>query len=217
MAASFDPALLHTVADAIATEARAKNREYTEAHDGDSTNYTGLSFWTPNINIFRDPRWGRGQETYGEDPFLTGRMAVAFIQGLQGDDPKYFKAMACAKHFAVHSGPEDGAAYFRRGAAGAGFLRGLSAAVRSGGEGRPRRRGDGRLQPALWHALLRQPALAEQFAARTSGGSRAMSCRIAAPFTTFSWVTVFRRRLRRPRPAPSRPVAIFVAGCDIAR
>ena len=106
MAASFDPPLLHTVADAIATEARAKNREYTEAHNGDSTLYTGLSFWTPNINIFRDPRWGRGQETYGEDPFLTGRMAVAFIQGLQGGDPKYYKVLACAKHFAVHSGPE---------------------------------------------------------------------------------------------------------------
>jgi beta-glucosidase len=106
MAASFDPILLHTVADAIATEARAKNREYTEAHNGDSDNYTGLSFWSPNINIFRDPRWGRGQETYGEDPFLTGKMAVAYIRGLQGDDPKYVKALACAKHFAVHSGPE---------------------------------------------------------------------------------------------------------------
>jgi beta-glucosidase len=107
MAASFDPALLHTVADAISTEARAKNREYTEGHDGDSSHYTGLSFWSPNINIFRDPRWGRGQETYGEDPFLTARMAVAYIQGMQGDDPKYIKAMACAKHFAVHSGPEN--------------------------------------------------------------------------------------------------------------
>ncbi|MGO8699787.1 MAG: glycoside hydrolase family 3 C-terminal domain-containing protein [Limisphaerales bacterium] len=107
MAASFDPVLLHTVADAIATEARAKNREYTEGHDGDSANYTGLSFWSPNINIFRDPRWGRGQETYGEDPFLTGKMAVAYIRGMQGDDPKYVKAMACAKHFAVHSGPEN--------------------------------------------------------------------------------------------------------------
>jgi beta-glucosidase len=106
MAASFDTALMHTVADAIATEARAKNREYTEAHGGDSDNYTGLSFWSPNINIFRDPRWGRGQETYGEDPFLTARIAVAYIRGLQGDDPKYFKALACAKHFAVHSGPE---------------------------------------------------------------------------------------------------------------
>ena len=107
MAASFDPLLLHTVGDAIATEARAKNREYTEGHNGDSANYTGLSFWSPNINIFRDPRWGRGQETYGEDPFLTGRLAVAYIQGMQGDDPKYVKAMACAKHFAVHSGPEN--------------------------------------------------------------------------------------------------------------
>ena len=107
MAASFDPVLLHTVADAIATEGRAKNREFREAHNGDNTNYNGLSFWSPNINIFRDPRWGRGQETYGEDTFLTGRMAVAFIQGLQGDDPKYVKVMACAKHFAVHSGPEN--------------------------------------------------------------------------------------------------------------
>ncbi|MGA2557383.1 MAG: glycoside hydrolase family 3 N-terminal domain-containing protein, partial [Verrucomicrobiota bacterium] len=98
MAASFDPALLHTVADAIATEGRAKNREYREAHNGDSTNYSGLSFWSPNLNIFRDPRWGRGQETYGEDTCLTARMGVAFIQGLQGDDPKYVKAMACAKH-----------------------------------------------------------------------------------------------------------------------
>ena len=106
MAASFDPALLHQVADGIATEARAKNREFTQAHNGDSANYTGLSFWSPNINIFRDPRWGRGQETYGEDPFLTARMAVAYIRGLQGDDPKYVKAMACAKHFAVHSGSE---------------------------------------------------------------------------------------------------------------
>ncbi len=106
IAASFDPALLHQVADGIATEARAKNREFTQAHDGDSAQYTGLTFWSPNINIFRDPRWGRGQETYGEDPFLTGRMAVAYIRGLQGDDPKYVKVLACAKHFAVHSGSE---------------------------------------------------------------------------------------------------------------
>jgi beta-glucosidase len=108
MAATWDAPLLHEVGDVIATEARAKNREYTEAHNGDSANYTGLTFWSPNINLFRDPRWGRGQETYGEDPFLTAQMAVAFIHGLQGDDPKYIKAMACAKHFAVHSGPEAG-------------------------------------------------------------------------------------------------------------
>jgi beta-glucosidase len=107
MAAAWDTNLLHDVADVIATEARAKNRQYTEAHNGDAAQYAGLTFWTPNINIFRDPRWGRGQETYGEDPFLTGRLAVSFIQGLQGSDPKYIKALACAKHFAVHSGPES--------------------------------------------------------------------------------------------------------------
>jgi beta-glucosidase len=106
MAATWDVPLLHDVADVIATEARAKHNEYVRTHDGDSARYYGLTFWTPNINLFRDPRWGRGQETYGEDPFLTARLGVAFIRGLQGDDPRYVKAMACAKHFAVHSGPE---------------------------------------------------------------------------------------------------------------
>lgn len=106
MAATWDAPLLHKVGDVVATEARAKHRAYTEAHNGNSANYTGLTFWSPNINLFRDPRWGRGQETYGEDPFLTAQMAVAYIRGLQGDDPKYLKVMACAKHFAVHSGPE---------------------------------------------------------------------------------------------------------------
>src|SRR5690349_1028583 len=83
MSATWDTNLLHEVSDTIATEGRAKHRDYIEKHNGDSVQNTGLTFWTPNINIFRDPRWGRGQETYGEDPFLTGRMAVAFIQGLQ--------------------------------------------------------------------------------------------------------------------------------------
>ncbi len=106
LAATWDTALLEQVAGVIATEARAKHNDYVRAHNGDSARYFGLTFWTPNINIFRDPRWGRGQETYGEDPFLTARLGVAFIHGLQGDDPKYIKAMACAKHFAVHSGPE---------------------------------------------------------------------------------------------------------------
>jgi beta-glucosidase len=106
MAATWDTSLIHDEADAIATEARAKHNDYVAKHDGDSARYYGLTFWTPNINIFRDPRWGRGQETYGEDPFLTSRLGVAFIRGLQGDDPNYIKAMACAKHFAVHSGPE---------------------------------------------------------------------------------------------------------------
>ncbi|HEX4343175.1 MAG TPA: glycoside hydrolase family 3 C-terminal domain-containing protein, partial [Verrucomicrobiae bacterium] len=106
MAATWDTSLLHDIADVIATEARAKHNDYVAKHNGDSARYYGLTFWTPNINIFRDPRWGRGQETYGEDTFLTSRLGVAFIRGLQGDDPDHVKAMACAKHFAVHSGPE---------------------------------------------------------------------------------------------------------------
>ncbi|MFT4072625.1 MAG: glycoside hydrolase family 3 N-terminal domain-containing protein [Dysgonamonadaceae bacterium] len=104
MAASFNSPLLYQVASAISTEGRAK---YNLAIAQDRRlQYMGINFWTPNINIFRDPRWGRGQETYGEDPFLTASMGVAFIKGLQGDDPRYLKTAACAKHFAAHSGPE---------------------------------------------------------------------------------------------------------------
>ena len=92
------------MATAISDEARAK---YNAAIRKDNrVQYLGLSFWTPNINIFRDPRWGRGQETYGEDPLLTANMGVAFVKGLQGNDKTYLKVAACAKHFAVHSGPE---------------------------------------------------------------------------------------------------------------
>ncbi len=104
LSATFDQDLMFRVADAISDEARAKHN-YFLANNVRSI-YTGLTFWTPNINIFRDPRWGRGQETYGEDPYLTGRMAVNFIKGLQGNDPKYLKTVATAKHYAVHSGPE---------------------------------------------------------------------------------------------------------------
>ncbi|HEY0661495.1 MAG TPA: glycoside hydrolase family 3 C-terminal domain-containing protein [Lysobacter sp.] len=104
LAATFDPALMGEVATAISDEARAKHHEFLR-HDQHGR-YQGLTFWSPNINIFRDPRWGRGQETYGEDPYLTARMGVAFVKGLQGDDPKYRKLDATAKHFAVHSGPE---------------------------------------------------------------------------------------------------------------
>ena len=104
LAATFDPQLIHEVAVAVSDEARAKHHEF--ARRGLRGRYQGLTFWSPNINIFRDPRWGRGQETYGEDPWLTARMGVEFVKGLQGDDPKYRKVDATAKHFAVHSGPE---------------------------------------------------------------------------------------------------------------
>lgn len=105
MAASFNEQMLEEVASIIADEARAKHHE--AAKRGDRGIYKGLTFWTPTINIFRDPRWGRGQETYGEDPYLTGRLGTALVKGLQGDDERYLKVAACAKHFAVHSGPEE--------------------------------------------------------------------------------------------------------------
>jgi beta-glucosidase len=107
MAATWDLPLIRHEADVIATEGRAKHNDYVARHDGNTGEHFGLNFYSPNINIFRDPRWGRGQETYGEDPFLTAQTGVAFVRGLQGDDPKYIKALACAKHFAVHSGPES--------------------------------------------------------------------------------------------------------------
>lgn len=103
MAAAFDTELVEQAADVIATEGRAKYNAYSE--EGDRDIYKGLTFWSPNINIFRDPRWGRGHETFGEDPYLTGELGKAFVEGLQGDG-EYMKAAACAKHFAVHSGPE---------------------------------------------------------------------------------------------------------------
>ena len=105
VAATFDEDLAGAMAEVIAEEGRAKYNAQKKAGDRDI--YKGLTFWAPNVNIFRDPRWGRGQETYGEDPYLTSRLGVRFVEGLQGDDPDYMKTAACAKHFAVHSGPES--------------------------------------------------------------------------------------------------------------
>ncbi|HEX8291840.1 MAG TPA: glycoside hydrolase family 3 C-terminal domain-containing protein [Pyrinomonadaceae bacterium] len=104
LAATWNPELIREVGDAVSTEARAKHHEF--ARRGDRGRYKGLTFWSPNINIFRDPRWGRGQETFGEDPYLTSRIGVAYVKGLQGDDPKYLKVVSSVKHYAVHSGPE---------------------------------------------------------------------------------------------------------------
>ena len=105
LAATFDTDLAFEVANAISDEARAKFN--ISQSIGNRGQYAGLTFWTPNVNIFRDPRWGRGQETYGEDPYLTSKIGVSFVKGLQGNHPKYLKSAACAKHFAVHSGPEE--------------------------------------------------------------------------------------------------------------
>jgi len=106
MAATFDPDAMKTMGDYTAEEGRAIFNETSRTDTSSRRRYIGLTYWTPNINIFRDPRWGRGQETYGEDPFLTGTLAKAFVTGLQGNDPKYLKAAGCAKHYAIHSGPE---------------------------------------------------------------------------------------------------------------
>ena len=104
LAATFDTDAIHRMAIVIGTEGRASH--VRGMHDGHSDIFEGLDFWAPNINIFRDPRWGRGQETYGEDPFLTARMGVAFVTGMQGDDPRYYRVISTPKHYAVHSGPE---------------------------------------------------------------------------------------------------------------
>ncbi|HYL97719.1 MAG TPA: glycoside hydrolase family 3 C-terminal domain-containing protein [Blastocatellia bacterium] len=104
LAATFDAPGIHEMAAAIGIEARIVHAK--SLHDGNSSIFHGLDFWAPNINIFRDPRWGRGQETYGEDPFLTGRLAVAFVTGMQGNDPRYYRVISTPKHFFVHSGPE---------------------------------------------------------------------------------------------------------------
>ncbi|MGB8494586.1 MAG: glycoside hydrolase family 3 C-terminal domain-containing protein [Candidatus Acidiferrum sp.] len=104
LASTFDAPAIHTMAVAISTEGRIKHVQAVRA--GHSNIFEGLDFWAPNINIFRDPRWGRGQETYGEDPFLTARMGVAFVTGMQGDDPRYYRTISTPKHYAVHSGPE---------------------------------------------------------------------------------------------------------------
>jgi len=104
LAATFDVDAIHKMAEVISTEARIKHAEAARA--GHSNVLEGLDFWAPNINIFRDPRWGRGKETYGEDPFLTAGMGVAFVTGMQGDDPKYYKVISTPKPYAVHSGPE---------------------------------------------------------------------------------------------------------------
>ncbi|MFM6923944.1 MAG: glycoside hydrolase family 3 protein, partial [Ferruginibacter sp.] len=104
LAATFNDKAIYKMGVMISDEARAKYNQFQQ--EGKTGLYEGLTFYSPNINIFRDPRWGRGHETYGEDPYLTGTMGVAFVQGMQGNDPHYFKTICTAKHFAVHSGPE---------------------------------------------------------------------------------------------------------------
>ena len=169
MAATWDTPLIHEEADVIATEGRAKHNDYVAKHDGNTGEHFGLNFYSPNINIVRDPRWGRGQETYGEDPFLTAQFGVAFIRGLQGDDPKYIKAMACAKHYAVHSGPEPERHIFDARPSERDlyetYLPAFEAAVREGHVGSVM----GAYSSLEWHAVLRQSIFADRSAPQAMG------------------------------------------------
>ena len=155
LAATWDVDLMLRVATAISDEARAKYNDWQRR--GIRQIYAGLTYWSPNINIFRDPRWGRGQETYGEDPYLTARMGVAFVRGLQGDDPRYLKLVATAKHYAVHSGPEPDRHGFNAVVDAARPARDLPAGVRGAGARGQGRIGDGRVQPHQRRGVLRQP------------------------------------------------------------
>ena len=186
------------MATAISDEARAKYHEYIR-HDSHQR-YQGLTFWSPNINLFRDPRWGRGQETYGEDPFLTGTLGVQFVRGLQGDDPKYLKTVATVKHFAVHSGPEPERHTFDAVVSERDlretYLPHFEMAIRD----RRRLLADVRLQPRSTASRRAPTTCCSRASCAASGASRATSCPTAARSTTSICVT--KRRPPPPRPRP---------------
>ena len=166
--------------------------------------YQGLTFWSPNINIFRDPRWGRGQETYGEDPFLTGTLGVQFIRGLQGDDPKYFKTVATVKHFAVHSGPEPERHAFDAVVSERDLRETLPAALRDGHSRRRRVLADVRLQPHRRQGGVRQRHAAHGHPAR----------RMEVPGLHRLRLRRDRRHLLRHKVAPTAAAAAALARED---
>ena len=186
-------------ATVISTEARAK---YEQAMRDNLHNiFYGLTIWSPNINIFRDPRWGRGQETYGEDPFLTSRMGVAFVTGLQGDDPKYFRTIATPKHYAVHSGPESLRHEFNVDVTPARSRRHLPPGLSRHGDRRPCRLRDVRLQRHRRRARLRQHHAAAQIPARRLelSGIRHLRLRRHLRLLLRHRPSLFRRRGPRQR------------------
>ncbi len=209
LAATWDSDLILRVATAISDEARAKNNEFVRR--GKRGIYQGLTFWTPNINIFRDPRWGRGMETYGEDPYLTGRLAVQFIRGLQGDDPKYLKMVATAKHFAVHSGPESTRHGFDARVDDRDLLRHLPAAVRSRRHRGQGAIGDVRLQPRGRRSRLRQPAPARRHSAQAVGLCRVRGLRLRRHRRYLPDPQDGRDLPPRASPRRSRQAAIWIA------
>ena len=200
LAATFDAPGIHTMAGQIGIEGRIKHvQNVREGHTGIMG---GLDFWSPNLNIFRDPRWGRGQETYGEDPFLTGRMGVAYVTGLQGDDPKYYLRDRDAE--ALRRAQRTGAnpALRRCGreqARRSGYLRARLPRCHRGGQGRI---GDVRIQRDQRPARLRQPIPAAGSVARQVGLSRDMWFRTATRSETLPPIIAIARPRRKARPSP---------------
>ncbi len=178
LAATFDTELVQQVADAISTEARAKHHD--PVWHGPDGPRVGLTYWTPVINIFRDPRWGRGQETYGEDPFLSGAMGAAFVRGLQGDDPRWLKVSALRQALRRPQRPGGHTHRVRRAREPQGPARDLPARLQAAGR---RRRGlrHGRLQPRQRRGLLRQPARCWWTSCAASGASTGSSAPTPAP------------------------------------
>ena len=191
LAATWDTTLMHSVGDTISTEARAK---YSDAiAHGNHRIYFGLTIWSPNINIFRDPRWGRGQETYGEDPYLTSRMGLAFVTGLQGDDPKYLKVVATPKHFAVHSGPEQLRHEFDVNPSPAGSAGDLPARLPHHYRGSPCGFDHVRLQRHRWSTGVRQRSCCLRKRCAASGSLAALSPPIAGRSQIYGRATSLRR------------------------
>ena len=198
LAATWDTDLMLRVATGISDEARAMNDMWL-ARDKRNL-YQGLVFWSPNINIVRDPRWGRGQETYGEDPFLTGAIGTAFVKGMQGDDPRYLKTIATAKHYAVHSGPEPLRHTFDVRVSETRPARDVPPRLSGPGREREGRVGDVRLQLLPRAAGLRQRRAARHRSCGRSGASAATSSPTARPSSTSTRTT----RPARPRPRAPR-------------
>ena len=216
LAATFDVPLVHEMAVVIADEARAKHHQFVR--QGKRGRYQGLTFWSPNINIFRDPRWGRGQETYGEDPYLTGRLGVAFVKGLQGDDPRYYKVDRDRQALRRPQRPGAGPPPLRRPSerarpAGRRTCPPSSDLVVEAQGGL----GDGGLQPRQRRVGLGQPAAARATSCAASGASPATWSRTAARSTTSTRATRSWRRRRRRRRSASRRAATSSAAASTRR
>ena len=214
LAATFDEPLMHEMAGVIADEARAKHHQFVR--QGKRGRYQGLTFWSPNINIFRDPRWGRGQETYGEDPFLASRLGVAFVKGLQGDDPRYYKVIATAKHYAVHSGPEPDRHQLRRSPQRARSPRDVPPRVPRPGAGRRRWRPSWAPTTASTASRPRPASACSWTSCARSGASTGTWSRTAGPSTTSTCATSWWRRRKRRRRSGSRRAATSSAGAPTA-